>query len=174
MTRRTIKMKKSYLSLVFVVLTISMGLSQKYAYLNSTQLLLDMPEVKAADSQLETYQKSLLAKGEEMLKTLEVNYNLYVEETQAGTLTGLQVQQKESALAQEQQNIQNYEQEVQQLIGQKREELYKPILDKLKNVVQQIGKEGGYTMIFDTSNGGMVFADETQNVISLVKSKLGI
>lgn len=165
-------MKKTYfLTVVLLALAISV-FGQKYAYLNSTQLLLELPEVKTADSQLETYQNSLISKGETMVKEFEKKYNAYVTEAQSGTLSGIQIQQKESELAQEQQNIQKYEQEVQQLIGAKREELYKPILDKVKVIVEQVGKDSGYTMIFDSSIGGLLYAVEGDNIMELVKSKL--
>ncbi|MEE9373927.1 MAG: OmpH family outer membrane protein [Saprospiraceae bacterium] len=168
-------MTKSYiLSLILTCLVMTMGISQKYAYINSTQLLLKLPQVKAADDQLETYQKSLVSKGESMVKGFETEYNKYVAEAQKGTLTGLQRQQRESALAQQQQEIQKYEKEVQLLIGTKREQLYKPILDKVKAVVEQIGKDGEYTMIFDQSVGGLIYSVEADNLMDQVKSKLGI
>ena len=116
-------MKKLYLSILVVFFALSFCIGQKYAYMNSTQLLLEMAEVKSADTQLEAYQKQLVSRGETMVKAFEGNYNKYVEKAQAGTLTGLQTQQTESELAQEQQAIQKYEQEVQVLIGKKREEL---------------------------------------------------
>ena len=168
-------MRKSYLSsILFLLFSVTLCVSQKYAYLNSTQLLLEMPEVKAADANLETFQKSLIAKGEEMVKTFEEKYNSYVQEAQSGVLSGIQVQQKESELTLEQQAIQKYEQEVQQLIGAKREELYKPILDKVKVIVEQVGKDNGYAMIFDSSVGGLLYAVEADNILATVKSKLGI
>jgi len=167
-------MKKLYLSILVVFFALSFCIGQKYAYMNSTQLLLEMAEVKSADTQLEAYQKQLVSRGETMVKAFEGNYNKYVEKAQAGTLTGLQIQQTESELAQEQQAIQKYEQEVQVLIGKKREELYKPILDKVKVIVEQIGKENSYTMIFDSSRGGILFAAEADNIMPLVKSRLGI
>ena len=168
-------MTKSYLlSLLMTCAVVTMGISQKYAYINSTELLLGMPQVKAADSQLETYQKSLISKGESMVKAFEAEYNKYVTAAQGGTLTGLQMQQRESALGQQQQEIQKYEQEVQLLIGTKRDELYKPILDKVKAVVEQVGKDSGYTMIFDRSVGGIIFAIDADNIMSEVKTKLGI
>ena len=162
------------LSILLILLAFSNGLSQTYAYINSTELLLEMPQVKAADSQLETYQKSLISKGEAMVKTFDTDYNQYTKEAQGGTLTGLQSQQRESELTQKQLEIQKYEQEVQQLIGKKREELYKPILDRVKVVVEQVGKENGYTMIFDSSVGGLLYAVEADNIMTLVKTKLGL
>ena len=86
----------------------------------------------------------------------------------------MQQQQKEGALAMEQQKIQEYEYEVQTLVTQKREELYAPILEKVRVTIEQIGKDEGYTMIFDSSAGGILSADEGDDILSLVKTKLGI
>ncbi len=168
-------MTKSYLlSILFAVVFITTGLSQKYAYINSTELLIAMPQVKTADSQLETYQKTLMTKGETMEKAFQTEYNKYVTEAQGGTLTGLQMQQKESALGQQQQEIQQYAAEVQQLLGAKKQELYEPILQRVRDVVEEIGKSNGYTMIFDGSVGGLLFAKDADNLMVEVKAKLGL
>ena len=74
----------------------------------------------------------------------------------------------------EQQKIQEYEYEVQTLVTKKREEMYAPILEKVRVTIEQVGKEEGYTMIFDSSVGGILSAEEGDNVLALVKSKLGI
>lgn len=168
-------MKKSYLlSVILTCFIVIAGYSQKYAYINSTQLLIEMPQVKTADSQLEAYQKQLITKGENMVKAFEAEYNQYAKDAQGGSLTGIQMQQKESALGQKQQEIQQYELEVQQLIAKKREELYKPILDRVKVAVEQVGKDSGYTMIFDSSVGGLLYAVEADNIMPTVKTKLGM
>ena len=168
-------MTKSYLlSLLLVVAFLTTGIGQKYAYINSTELLIAMPQVKTADTQLETYQKQLMTKGETMEKAFQTEYNKYITEAQEGTLTGLQMQQRESALAQQQQEIQKYAVEVQQLLGAKKQELYEPILQKVRDVVQEIGKAQEYTMIFDGSVGGLLFAADADNIMTEVKAKLGI
>lgn len=148
--------------------------AQKFGYVNSSQLLVDMPEVKQADSQLESYQKQLVAKGEGMLKTFEANYTAYVQEANTGSLSKVQMQNKEAALATEQQNIQKYEQEVQMKLVQKREELYQPILAKVQTAIDAIGAEENYTMIFDTSTGALLHANSTEDLLTKIKSKLGI
>lgn len=152
-----------------------MGLSaQKYGYLNSSQLLVQLPEVKQADDQLVQYQKSLISEGEKMVKTFETSYQAYMKEAEGGTLSKIQMQQKEGALGQKQQEIQAYEVEVQQKLVMKREELYKPILDKLKTTLDKIGADNGYTMIFDTSAGGILHANDGDDVMPIIKAKLGL
>lgn len=157
----------------FMLLAVSIN-AQKFGYLNSALLLSELPEVKAADSDLEAYQKQLVASGETMVKAFEEKYQKYVKEANEGILSQVQMQQKEAELGQEQQKIQQYEVEVQQKILLKREELYQPILDKVKVALEAIGNEQGYTMIFDASGGVLLHAKESEDVMPLVKAKLGL
>lgn len=148
--------------------------AQKYGFVNSSQLLVNMPDVKTADAQLEAYQKQMISKGEEMVKKFEVEYNAYLTKVNSGELSQIQMQQQEGQLAQEQQAIQAYEVEVQNKLAAKKQELYQPILQKVQQVVDQYGKEQGYTMIFDASIGGILFADTGDDLMPVLKSKLGI
>jgi len=148
--------------------------AQKYGFVNSSQLLVSMPDVKTADAELEAYQKQMITKGEEMVKKFETEYNTYLTKVNSGELSQIQMQQLEGQLAQEQQAIQAYEVEVQNQIAVKKQELYQPILQKVQQVVDQYGKEQGYTMIFDASIGGILFADTGDDLMPALKSKLGI
>lgn len=148
--------------------------AQKFGYINSIQLLSELPEISTADDAIVAYQNGLVEKGQAMVRTFEANYQKYMEEAQSGVLSAVQQQQKEGALAMEQQKIQEYEYAVQNMITQKREEMYAPILEKVRETIEQIGKEEGYTMIFDSSVGGILSADEGDDILNLVKAKLGI
>jgi len=148
--------------------------AQKFGYINSAQLLSELPEVVSAESQLETYQKQLISSGEGMVKKLETKIQAYSKEAQEGLLSQVQMQKKEAELGEEQQKIQAYEMEVQNKIMKKREELLQPIMDKVKVALENVGKEQGYTMIFDSSAGTILHASESENVMSAVKAKLGI
>ncbi len=159
--------------IVFLMVAVSMN-AQKFGYLNSALLLSELPEVKAADSELETYQTQLVAAGEQMVKSFETKYQKYVQEANDGVLSQVQMQQKEGELGQEQQKIQQYEVEVQQKLLKKREDLYQPILDKVKTALEAIGQENGFIMIFDASNGVILHANQGDDVMELVKAKLGI
>lgn len=148
--------------------------AQKFGYVNSAQLLAELPAVKAADSQLETYQQQLMSSGEAMVKKLETKVQAYSKEAQEGLLSQVQMQKKEEELGAEQAKIQQYEVEVQNKILAKREELYKPILDKVKVALEAVGKEQGYTMIFDSSAGTILHANDSENVMDIVKTKMGL
>lgn len=148
--------------------------AQKFGHINSTQLLLSLPEIKTADGQLQAYQKDLVSKGEKMVKTFEASYNAYLTRMNSGELSKVEMQTMESTLAQEQQAIQKYEVDVQNMIAAKKQELYQPILDKVQSLVDLVGKEMGFTMIFDTSMGGLLFVTDSEDLMPVVKKRLGI
>lgn len=165
---------KRIITLAFLIILGLQLNAQKYGYVNSSQLLVNLPEVKTADSQLEAFQKQLVAKGEQMVKSFEVEYKAYLAEVDSGVLSQIDMQQKEGKLAQDQQAIQAYEVEVQNNIAAKKQELYQPILARVQSVVDAYGKEQGYSMIFDASIGGILFADTADDLMPVLKTKLGI
>ena len=167
-------MKRILTSLILVMAAVFTMNAQKFGHVNSTEIIMSLPEVKAADSQLESYQKQLVEKGQAMVKSFETAYQAYGQKANAGELSGIEMQQEEARLTQQQQEIQQYEVEVQQLLAQKRAEVYQPILDKVQDVVQTIGKEMGYTMIFDSGSGGLVFVQDSEDLMPIVKERLGI
>jgi len=162
------------LTLAFLILLGLQLNAQKYGYVNSSQLLVNLPEVKTADSSLEAYQKQLITKGEEMVKSFETEYRAYLTKVDSGELSQIDMQQKEGKLAQDQQAIQAYEVEVQNNLAAKKQELYQPILARVQEIVDAYGKEQGYSMIFDASIGGILFADTADDLMPVLKTKLGI
>lgn len=151
----------------------STAFAQKFGHINSQQLLVESPLVKAADAKLKTFQDGLIGKGQTMVQTFEADYKKYVAEVEAGGLSKIEMGQREAELGKSQEAIQKYEVEVQQKIAKKREELYKPILDEAKVAIDAIGKEGNYTMIFDTGTNGLLFAVEGEDILPKVKVRLG-
>lgn len=169
---------KSILNYTFIaLLTIATatGVSaQKFAHINSQLLMVELPEMKNADTQIQTYQETLMKKGQEMVQAFEAKYLAYAEKANQGELNKIQMQQMEGELGKEQQAIQAYELEVQNMMVAKRETLYKPIIDKVKAAIEQVGKEGGYTMIFESGSGVLVHAAESDDIMTQVKAKLGM
>jgi outer membrane protein len=47
-------------------------------------------------------------------------------------------------------------------------------LDKADKAIKDVAKEKGYDYIFDASNGVLLHAKDGDNILSMVKTKLGI
>lgn len=167
-------MKHTLFAIIFMSIAVAQVSAQKLGYINTQELLSNMSEMKLADNQVTALQNDLIAKGEEMVIKFEADYKAYMTEANSGTLSKVQMQQKEEVLVGKQNDIKKYEAEIQQKVTAKREELYKPVLDKVKAEIEKLGKEGGYTMIFDSSAGMILHAAETENLMPVLKTKLGI
>jgi len=165
-------MTKTITTIAFILIGLVSLSGQKFGYVNSAELIRNLTEVKTADTQLEAYQKELFTKGEQMVKAFETEYTAYMTKVNGGQLSQIQMQKEEARLTEQQQGIQAYEVKVQEQLAAKKQELYQPILDRVQVVVNQVGKEMGYTMIFDTSMGGLVFVEESDNLLATIQAKL--
>lgn len=167
---------------IFFTLTLllSVGLTssiaqEKYGHVNFSGLIAQMTETKAADSELEAYQKQLIAAGEKMAKEFQGKVTKFQNDIQGGGVTPKDQAEREKALGAEQQKILAYEQEIQQKLGAKREELLKPIVEKAQKAIEEYAKANGYGMVFDTSLfNSVLFAQDSDDLMPALKTKLGI
>jgi outer membrane protein len=70
--------------------------------------------------------------------------------------------------------IQDFQQTAQESISKKKEEIYAPILKKAEDAIVVLAKEKGYAYVFDTSLGATIYAQESDDMMDIVKKKLGI
>jgi len=168
-------MKISFLFLAFFALSFSAD-AQKYGYVNSDQLLASTPDFKQMEPQLESLQKVLQKKGEQMVANLQRESQTAQADLEAGKMSPVQQQAKQEELQKMQNDIMEFEQKMQQQMLTKRNELLEPILVKINDAIQAVAKEQGFTMLFNGSPGAgiLLYAQETQDVTASVKSKLGI
>lgn len=149
--------------------------NQKYGHLNFGNLLTLMPETKAADEAMKKFQQDMVAKGDTMAKKFQEKYIAAAKDVQEGKLSPLQQQQLEESLKKEQETLAAYQQEMNQKVQAKREELLKPIIDKAEKTIAEIAKTNGYVMVFDTSVfNAILFAQDSDDLMPLMKAKLGI
>jgi outer membrane protein len=168
--------KKAPIFLLALLLsaTLSAQTAPKYGHMNLGNLLELLPDTKVANDQLKVFADKLSVKNDSLGRALQSGAELLQKEYDAGLLTPVQAQMRQAELQKQQEFLQKFEQEANQMVSTKREELLTPILTKVDEAIKAVAKENGYAMIFDTSTGAMLFATETDDVTPLVKSKLGI
>lgn len=148
--------------------------AQKYAYVTSGAILEKMPEMEQMRSNLDGYRSQLQKKGQKMVEDFQLKQQEASAKKERGELAPVQEQKILEELQNMQEEIMGYEQEMQNMMLAKQEELLTPVLERINTVIQEIAKEDGYTMIFDLSSGAVLFADENSDITSKVKEKLGI
>jgi len=134
----------------------------------------EFPGTTTADKELETLttakQKEIEAKG----MALQTKYNDFMQKSQTGTLSPVQLQSMESELQTDQQALQQLEKTAELEILQRRQALLDPIIKAINEAIEAVGKEGNYTMIFDESSGAILYNLKGEDVTAQVRAKLGM
>ncbi len=166
-------MKKLTAIIAFILIT-GFAFGQKFAYINSQEILSNLPEVQQANSNIETFRNQLISLGQQKLESLQKKYKELEGKQNRGELSPVQLEEESRKLKDEEAQLTKFDQESQQKIMKKSEELLKPIRDKVQKAIDEVAKENGYQFIFDASMGFILYADESTNISDKVKAKLGI
>lgn len=164
-------------NLILAIAFISIGLSaqaqtQKIGYINSLELLSVMPEIKKADKDVEAYRKTFIDQLESMNKEYEQKVKAFQasEKTLSEPIKEIKIKEIQDL----EKRIVDLNQNAEEKVSKKREDLYAPALEKANKAIQDVGKEKGFSYIMDSSTGALLFATDADNVIDAVKAKLGI
>ena len=163
-------MKKITFLVLISLITLSTFSQNKFGYIDSQELLMLMPERKNAESEVQNFAKSL----ESQLAAMTAEYQESVQDyqTNEASYTDLIKQDKIAEITGLEQRIQAFQQNAQQSLQKKEQELLEPILSKARSAIEEVATEGNFTYIFDKSVGSILYAKESENVLSLVKKKL--
>lgn len=144
----------------------------KFGHINSTQLLSVMPETKMADSTLQKFGSSL----ENQMKTMSAEYQSKIADFKSKEASMAEPirDMKMKEIGDLEQRIQDFQESAQSSMQKKKEEIYNPIIKKVEDAIKAVAKEKSYSYIFDTSVGAVLFAQESDDISSLVKAKLGM
>lgn len=149
---------------------------QKFAYISPDSLILLMPEAKKADSAImkttAEYEQHL-AKKETELQNLMDSLQRMISRNGGKEPTGDPIYMLVLSDYQEQsQSLYKKQQDAQAAINKLRQDLYQPIIEKLKKAIADVAKEKGYTYVLDAT--GILYSLPSDNIMEDVKKKLNI
>ena len=145
----------------------------KLGHIDSSKLLSLMPEREKAQNELQNYSKQLEDQLTAMQTELQNKYNDYL--AKKDSLSDILVQTKEKELQDLQTRIQNFQTSAQQDLQKKQQELLQPVIEKAKNAINKVAKEKGYSYVFDTSVGALLYwPEDSDDLLPLVKKELGL
>lgn len=144
----------------------------KFGYLNSSELISLMPEAAKADSAIEKYAQELDALGQQMYAEYQKKAADAQEKKQKNLLSSEQEELVVKELGDMEKRITDFQQTAQDKIASKKEKLYGPILTKANEGIKTVAKNNGYTYVFDSGAGSILFAEESDNILPLVKTYL--
>lgn len=151
-----------------------MAQNLKFGHINSDQLIQALPEFDSATVKLEKFRKDLVNALE--LMSVELNNKSDAYNKESKNLTDIVKQTKEQELVDMNRRIQEFQTNAQTQLQDKQTELFQPIYVKVDKAIKDVGKENGFTYLFDVAKGSLLYFDETKstNVLPLAKAKLGI
>ena len=163
-------MKKIVMIIAVLVLALTAN-AQKFGYVNTQELFMQMPELKDVQARMDSLNKQY----ENLLMNMQEEYQKKLQDYQQkqSTMPDAMRQIQEEELYSMQQRLQTTYQTAQQDVEQKRGEYLKPINERMSKAIQEVGAANNYTYIFD-SVAAVYISPEADDVMPLVKAKLGI
>lgn len=144
----------------------------KLGYINSAELMQMMPGMDTVEANLKAHQENLEKTMSAMIQEYQTKAKEYQENM--NTMSQIIRQTKENEITDLQGRIQDFQQTAERDIQMKRAELFNPIIERAQKAIGDVAKENGYTYIFDISTGSLAFYENGDNILELVKAKLGI
>jgi len=169
-------MKRHLLLTVIFALFLLPLFGQKYAYIDSEYILSNMPDYTEAQAELDriatVWQKEIEAK----FTKIDSMYKKY--QVESITLPEKIKKSREEAII----KAENDAKELQKRrfgkdgdLFKKREELVKPIQDRVFTAIEEYAKERGYAFVFDVAGSmTIVYADPKWDINDQIMQKLGI
>jgi outer membrane protein len=169
------KTKVFLLSLLFALFAGNAS-AQKFGYVDTDYILGQLTEYKAAQKQL----NEISQKWENDLKILKDEVDKLYKDYKAEEilLSPTQRKEREDAIVAKEEAIKKFEQEKFGVNGElfkKRQELIKPIQDKVFIAIQKVAKNNGLDFIFDKSaNMNILFSNPKFDRSDDVLDELGV
>jgi outer membrane protein len=169
-------MRRQLLVIIFLFFSVLSVQAQKIGYINSEYILGKMPEYKEAKDRLDKLADRWTKEIDERYVVLNQKKDLFLREE---VLLPSEEKEKRS------EELQKLENEIVGLqktrfgVGgeyfQKRQELVKPIQDKVFDAMQKIASKKNYSFIFDKANqSNLVYGDKKSDLSEEVIKELGI
>jgi outer membrane protein len=145
-------MKKIKFLILFFVIT-NYSLAQKFAYVDTDYILAKIPEYNQAQDKLDNYSKGWQEEIEMTMQKIEKMYRSY--QSEQILLTEEMKSARENLIFAEEKKVQDLQIKYfgpEGMLFSKRQELIKPIQDKIYDAIQQIATNNKYSVIFDSSS----------------------
>lgn len=146
--------------------------AQKYGYLNKEELYKSIPDYDSATVQIEKlrmeFENQLAAMQNELSsKTSSLN-------NESANISEFLRQNRQQELKSLNVRIQLFSVKATSQLGDKKNQLLQPILDRADNAIKAVAEEQGFIFVIDS--GQLLFMDEKKctNILPLVKAKLGV
>jgi outer membrane protein len=165
---------KVFVVAVMVMASAGMVSAQKVGHINLQELVTLLPDAKKANTDLDTLQSTLLREIDRKTAEIKIKYDAYKADMAKGVMLPSVQKSREDELNNLQTSLQTFQYQAQDDMDKKRQELFKPIITKAQDAINNVAKEKGYTYVLDSSAGTILFSTDGDDLMPAVKTKLGL
>ncbi len=144
----------------------------KFGHINTSELLRMMPGREEARQDLERYAMELEQTFSAMQQEFATKYQEYLENQE--TFSQIVRQSKERELQSLNERIMEFQESAQVDLMEQEERLLNPIIEKARNAINKVGREHGFTYVFDSSGGSVLYFEGGEDIMPLVRAELGL
>lgn len=141
-----------------------------FVFVNSQELLERAPGAAEAqrtwESQLQEYRREI----QELAAELDSLQRAY--QRQESMLSEQAKRQRQQEIVEKQRQFRSRQTELEEKAGQRQQELLRPILEEVRDVLQDVREQRGYQMVFDVSAAGVLSADPNLDITDLVVARM--
>ena len=165
-------LKSLLLTTLMIALPMTVTFAQsKIAHIDTQKLISEMPEVIAAQKQIQALEKTYANDIENSIKEYTAKAQAY--EAEARNQTDIVNQARQNEMQSMQQNIQTYRETATQDLQKKQTEMLSPLYDKAIDAIKKVAAAQGFEYVLDASAGGGVLVSKGKDLEAEVKVELG-
>lgn len=169
-------MKKFFIIAACFLLVAAVSQAQRYAVIDSKYILDKLPEYKEAQKQLDQFSEQWQQEVDQKQALMDKMYKDY--EAEQVMLSDVLKKKREDELYNKEKELRDLQKKRFGFEGdlfKKRQELIKPIQDRVYNAVQKLAVEKQYDFILDKSEGiTVIFADPKLDKSADIIRNLGV
>lgn len=164
------KLKIAALIIMTTVMVKSVDAQSKIGHVSVQEIVNNMPEYKSALTELDDFEKALIELGKEYNREYNRQDSLFAADSSKWTPAMKEVKRKELNAAYL--KVLNFNQDAQNQMNQKEQQLLAPVQQKAIQTAQQVAKENGYAYVLPKEQ--LIAFPASEDILPLVLKKLNI
>ncbi|HEX5169829.1 MAG TPA: OmpH family outer membrane protein [Cyclobacteriaceae bacterium] len=169
-------MRSCFITIIFLIFGLTFVYAQRFGYIDTDYVLNKMPEYKKAQEEISQLSQGWEKEVQDMDKNIQSMYSaLQAEQV---LLTDEMRKERNEAIQKKEAELKEYQKKVFGFGGLfflKKQELVKPVMDKVWDAVEKVAKQNNLAIVFDkASQLVMIYTDPRYDYTDFVLEELGL
>jgi outer membrane protein len=169
-------MRACLITIIFLIFGLNFVQAQRFGYIDTDFVLNKMPEYKKAQDEIGQLSDAWEKEIQDMAKKIEALYSSY--QAEQVLLTDEMKKDRNDAIQKKEADMKEYQKKVFGFGGLfflKKQELIKPIQDKVWDAVDKVAKQNNLAIVFDKAGElVMIYTDPRYDYTDFVLDELGL